>query len=479
LPLFHSLDLVHWRPIGHAMDRPEQARIDVDRLSGDNGACAATIRFHDGWFYISCTLVRTTPHHGNFIIKTPDPATPWSDPIWLPHVEGIDPALFFDQGRVCISASRHRPREGIDWPCELTLQELHPQTFAPLDEPVVLTRGVVQNATAAEAPRLLRKDGHVYLLIAEGGTAQNHAVAVLRARDVRGPYEVAPHNPVLTHRHLGSQAPIVAVGHADWVQTQHGDWWMLALAQRPLRGNGVGYHDLLGRETFLLPMAWENGWPLCCPGSSQVPVEAPAPNLPQQPAVPPSATGFAASLGPEWTWLRTPRETWWHLQNGRLALRPLAATPGDTGPVAMLLRRHQHHHAEVQVQLNFAPDAGQQAGVVLFYNDHNHVQCVLDEAGLSLRRAVQGRHAPVAQAPMTDRSIQLRAQLRGLQAEFAWRVAGEWHQLGHCDIGHLCAAKSGGFVGMHIGLHAAGLGAGDAVFSGFSYRALGSAVDTV
>jgi xylan 1,4-beta-xylosidase len=470
LPLFHSRDLVRWRPIGYALDRAEQARVDVDLPTGDNGAYAATIRFHDGWFYISGTLVRTTPRSGNFIVKTPDPAGAWSDPVWLPHVEGIDPALFFDAGRVFISASRHRPREGVDWACEVTLQELHPDTFAPLDEAIVLTRGVVQNATAAEAPRLLRKDGYVYLMIAEGGTAQNHAVTVLRARDVRGPYEVAPHNPILTHRHLGHGAPVVAVGHADWVQTQQGDWWMVALAQRPLRGDGPGYHDLLGRETFLLPMTWEDNWPICCPGSGQVPVEAPAPNLPPTPASPPSSAGFGHTLGPEWTWLRTPHEVWWRLQNGMLRMRPLAAQLGDTEPVAMLLRRHQHHHAEVQVQLNFEPDVGQQAGLVLFYNDHNHVQCVRDGAGLSLLRGVNKRIERIAQVPLADSSIQLRVQMRGLQAEFAWRAANGWRPLGHCPIGHLCAAKSGGFVGMHIGVYAAGFGGSEAVFSGFSYQ---------
>jgi beta-xylosidase len=233
LPLFHSRDLVHWRPIGHALSRPEQVRLDVDLPSGDNGA------------YVS-------------------------------------------------------------------LQEIDAHSFAPLSAPTVLTRGVVQDATAAEAPRLLRHGAYIYLLIAEGGTAQHHAVTVLRAKDVQGPYEVAPHNPILTHRHLGPNAAVQAVGHADWVHTPHGDWWMLALATRPLRDDAGGVHDLLGRETFLLPMAWHNDWPLCCPGQGQLPLTAQAPALPTHVEVDDVAPAFAEPLGLRWRWLRTPRQVWWH-----------------------------------------------------------------------------------------------------------------------------------------------------------------------
>ena len=39
-------------------------------------------------------------------------------------------------------------------------------------------------------------------------------------------------------------------GHADFVETQHGEWWAVFLATRP-------YQDYLyniGRETFMLPV---------------------------------------------------------------------------------------------------------------------------------------------------------------------------------------------------------------------------------
>ncbi|WP_223121544.1 family 43 glycosylhydrolase, partial [Pseudomonas viridiflava] len=33
---------------------------------------------------------------GNFIAGASNPAGPWSQLIWLPGIDGIDPSLFFD-----------------------------------------------------------------------------------------------------------------------------------------------------------------------------------------------------------------------------------------------------------------------------------------------------------------------------------------------------------------------------------------------
>ena len=84
--------------------------------------------------------------------------------------------------------------------------------------------------------------------------------------------------PILTHRHLGLDYPIVGTGHADMVETQSGEWWMVLLAMRPYGG----YFYNLGRETFLAPIRWEDGWPVVSPGTGRVELSYPAPDLPEQ-----------------------------------------------------------------------------------------------------------------------------------------------------------------------------------------------------
>ena len=111
LPIFHSRDLVHWRQLGHVLDRPSQLPLDGVYASG--GLYAPTIRYDRGTFYVINTLVGGTSKKGNFIVTATNPAGPWSEPYWLENAPGIDPSLFFDDdGRawyVGNRAGRQRP----------------------------------------------------------------------------------------------------------------------------------------------------------------------------------------------------------------------------------------------------------------------------------------------------------------------------------------------------------------------------------
>ena len=104
LPIFHSRDLVHWRQIGHAIDRAGQ--VDLSEVPSSGGLFAATLRHHDGVFYLVNTLVHAGDGvpGGNYLLTPANPAGLWSDPVWLDDADGIDPSLFFDDdGRAWLS----------------------------------------------------------------------------------------------------------------------------------------------------------------------------------------------------------------------------------------------------------------------------------------------------------------------------------------------------------------------------------------
>ena len=73
-------------------------------------------------------------------------------------------------------------------------------------------------------------------------------------------------NPILTQRDLdpARPQPVFATGHADMVELDDGTWWAVFLATRPYAANLYN----TGRETFLLPVTWADGWPtiLACGG---------------------------------------------------------------------------------------------------------------------------------------------------------------------------------------------------------------------
>lgn len=100
LPVFRSRDLVHWEQIGNAISRPKQ--LDYKNCESSEGLWAATIRYHNGRFYIAGMLdVQGRTHRYNFILTAEDPAGPWSDAVIIEEADGIDPSLYFDEnGRI-------------------------------------------------------------------------------------------------------------------------------------------------------------------------------------------------------------------------------------------------------------------------------------------------------------------------------------------------------------------------------------------
>ncbi|GAB2807312.1 glycoside hydrolase family 43 protein [Lentzea nigeriaca] len=475
LPLYHSRDLVHWRPAGHVLDRPSQLPLQGVKASG--GLYAPTIRHHDGVFYVVCTLVGGTGQTGNFVVTATDPEGSWSEPHWLPDAAGFDPSLFFDDdGRAWWTATR----EVRDGRTEVYLREFDVESLSLVGEEHVLFHGAMHDAVWAEAPHLYKVDGKYVLLCAEGGTDFEHSVVVAFADEVTGPYRGSRLNPVLTHRHLGRAHPIAATGHADLVRTQNGQWYAVLLAVRPYGG----YYYNLGRETFLVPVSWENGGPVFSPGTGRVEATYPVPDLLVHPWSEPSPTDDfdAPDLGPAWMFLRTPEEKFWSLTERpghlRLRLRPEAIT-GLVTPSAVV-RRQQHQNFHASCVLEFEPDGpAEAAGLVLLQNNDNHIRLLLGaDRQVTLVRRIRGREEVLATAQVEEGTVRLgfEAVGQGHQALIA-SGSGEWQLLGQAFDGRVLSTPvAGGFTGVHIGLYATSDGEPShswADFDSFTYRALG------
>lgn len=268
VPVFHSKDLIHWELIGHCLTRRSQ--VELGEAEAGGGIYAPTLRYHDGTFYM---IVTNVTHGGNFIVTAADPAGPWSDPVWV-NQDGIDPTLFWD-GETCYYVGTSQG--------SIVLFEINPTAGEHLSDTKPIWRGT--GGRWPEGPHIYKKDGWYYLLIAEGGTELAHCVTIGRSRHIEGPYEGCPDNPLLTHCSLAGQDSVIqGLGHSDIVQAADGSWWAVCLGFRWPAGS----HHLLGRETFLVPVTWEQGqWPVYngrrplsvdmqCATLKQVPVDVPS-----------------------------------------------------------------------------------------------------------------------------------------------------------------------------------------------------------
>ncbi len=464
LPVLHSRDLVHWRQIGHVLDRPSQ--LDLDGIKPSGGLYAPTIRYHDGTFYVINTHVRENEVHRNFIVTAADPAGPWSEPFWL-DAPGIDPSLFFDDGGRAWYCGNRVPDDGEQFRGhrEIWLQELDLGEMQLTGPAFSLWQGALNRAIHAEAPHIYKIDGLYYLLISEGGTAHDHAVTIARSESITGPYESNPRNPILTHRHLGYDFPISNTGHADLVETQNGEWWMVCLASRPYGG----YYYNLGRETWLVPVTWEDGWPLACPGIGHIPFEHPAPDLPEQRWPAPSACDHfeGGTLGFQWNFIRTPREDFWSLSANpghlRLRLRPERII-GRANP-SFVGRRQQHIDFSASLALTFTPRSPSEiAGIVALQNPNFHYRLVLtlNDAQVPILRLVKredGNEEVIKELPVDAGKLYLRVEAHGQDYRFYYAARlDDWQLIAAVDGRILSTPVAGGFVGAVIGMYASSKG---------------------
>ena len=465
VPIFHSKDLVNWQQIGHVLNRPSQLNLDSIRASG--GIFAPTIRYHEGTFYMITTLVGTK-QGGNFFVTAKNPEGPWSEPQWLPkEAIGIDPSLFFDDdGKVYYTGNKKPINQGqVTSYRQIWLQEvdLKNRTFMD-DRTIILEEGALHDANNAEGAHIYKKDGYYYLLIAEGGTSENHAVTIFRSKNIKGPYEGNKKNPILTHRNLGLNYPITSTGHADLVNTQNGDWWMVLLGVRPYGG----LHYNLGRETFLTPVSWENGWPVVNAGVGKVLLEDLKPKLPA--FIVNKENTFddfnADTLQYYWNFLRTPRSNFWSLKDkkGYLSLDLRPQTLVDLENPSFLGRRQQDTSFYTETKMNFDPKSNNEtAGLVVMMNNNFHfrLEKVLEDnkTYLKLTKRHAGIEEIIAKKPVDKGEIILGIKAIGQNYSFYYKQQDKIIFLTeNIDGRTLSRTNTGGFTGTYVGLYASSNG---------------------
>lgn len=365
LPLYHSRDLVNWRQLGNVIDRPSQ--LDFAGISPSAGLFSPVLRQHGGTYYLTFTVLRYLPQQRitNYLVTAQSPAGPWSDPIVITDDSfwRIDTSLFFDDdGRCYFTANRKLDNRRM-----IVLQEIDVNTGKLIGERYDIGSGARPDSRAAEGAHIYKRDGYYYLLMAEGGTGRGHAVTISRSRKITGPYEQCPSNPILTHRDLPeTQQSIWAVGHGELVSTPQGEWWMAVLGRRG--------RDVLGRETYLVPMRWKRDeWPVVASETGRVPLLAQKPKLPSAPwpVLEPRNEFNKPTLGPEWIFIRPAAEAFWSLSERqgwlRLGLKPetIVTTVGKGTP-AFVGQRLPFHRGEVTTRLQFSPASDAEfAGLLL------------------------------------------------------------------------------------------------------------------
>jgi alpha-N-arabinofuranosidase len=479
LPVFHSNDLVNWQQIGYALNSPEQLNLDGAGVS--RGLFAPSISYHKGVFYIVCTLV---DKGGNFVITSTDPKGPWSNPVWLPQIDGIDPSIFFDENDQSYIVYNSIP------PDNKTIYEGHrtirmnafdsKQLKVTNDNKIIVNGGtdISKKPVWIEAPHLFKKDDWYYLICAEGGTGYNHSEVVFRSKTVDGPFIPFEKNPILTQRHLdpNRKNPVTTTGHAEFVETKEGNWFAVFLACRPYEDDFYN----TGRETFMAPVEWKDGWPIINPGFKEVQYSYPI-NATVNPSIEKFNGNFLfnddfsnSALNNRYSFLRTVREKWYSVNNGKLALQLRAQTCSGNENPSFVGFRQPHLKGYAATAMSFAAEtSNEKAGLLIFQSEHYYYFLCQskDENGKPVMQLLKGpgnknnskKPEIIASVPIKlkkKKDLFLKIEANGNTYSFFYTSKkGNWQLLkSNVDGKFLSTKVAGGFVGSFYALYATSSG---------------------
>ncbi|MEF3080412.1 glycoside hydrolase family 43 protein [Winogradskyella poriferorum] len=240
LPIMKSKDLVNWEIAGYAYDR----LVENDIMNLENGqeaygkgSWASSLRYHNDTFYVSTFSATSGKTH---VYKTKNIETgPWESHSFEPVLH--DNSLFFDDdGKVYMLYGGGT----------IKLVELLPDASAI--KPNGIEKVIIDNVNLVfgkdevgglpgEGCQIHKINGKYYLFnIASPKSHWARTVIVHRADKITGPYEG---RVVLQDQHIAQ---------GGLIDTPDGNWYAMLFGDR----------GSVGRIPYLVPVKWENDWPV-------------------------------------------------------------------------------------------------------------------------------------------------------------------------------------------------------------------------
>lgn len=374
--------------------------------------------------------------------------------VYYVSVLGVDASILHDEnGKKYIVSLEWETREGYEKPGSICMVEYSPEKKEIVGYPKRIWRGGTDRG-CIEAPHLTRHGEYYYIMCAEGGTGYNHCVTMGRAKNVWGPYEKDPKNPIVTSspgesnerhdsdhlkpKYFNQDSVLQKSGHGSYVETPEGEVYLLHLCARPFVPE---LRCTLGRETAIQKMMWtQDGWLRMADGSNMAKIQVPQSSLPEvpMPQVPDFDDFDSEELG---IWYYAPRIM-------PSSFVDVKARPGyvrirgqesrtSLNEVSILARKLTSVHVRITTKMDFKPEIHQHsAGLILYYDNMNYINLrkyyseTLGQSALSVIYLENGEKTEFlnTRIPVEEREIYLRLYIDGRKSWFEWSYDGEVFQ---------------------------------------------------
>jgi xylan 1,4-beta-xylosidase len=393
--LMHSKDLVNWELAGYCaakLDLGPAYRLEDGRGIYGRGIWAPCIRYHNGMFYVFSNVNGA----GLQVFRSKSIYGPWEHN-QLPGRHDLS-VLFDDDGKIYIISGGGSP-----YPIEELAPDL--KSFVP---------GVRHRLTVppdgprmGEGHHLYRIKGKYYDVSAIPGGPVNQMVA--RAESIDGPWTVTT---MVESESLGVPSVVPTRANARdrglWLHqggmcdTPSGQWWSIIMQD----------HGSAGRMVSLVPITWENGFPLIgLPGNlRKAPNTWIKPNTGHtqdpKPAFIHDDNFDSGRLNPLWQWNHVPDDSKWSLAEkpGVLRLHSLPASDYYTARNS-ICQRPPGPESTMTVELDTSGlTDGDTAGLALLSSPYAWIGVAKNAAGTKLQMVNTtgsrgGRRDALAAAP--------------------------------------------------------------------------------
>lgn len=460
IPIYHSKDMKHWELYTHVLT--DDSNPDLKKLPSAKGIWAPCLTYceEEDLFYVIYGVMNSMNARyfdvDNFVITAKNIEGPWSEPVYL-HSSGFDASILHDDdGRKYIVSLDWETREGYEKPGVIAISEYDPVKKEIIGYPKRIWKGGTDRG-CIEAPHLTKRNGYYYIMCAEGGTGYNHCVTMGRSRNVWGPYEGDPKNPIVTSnpvvsnerhdpdhlkpKYFNPDTMLQKAGHGSYVETSLGEVYLVHLCARPFRPE---LRCTLGRETAIQKMKWtEDGWLRMADSSniakeyceeSQLP-DVLAKEIPDFDDFDDDTLGnfyYAPRVMPQSFADVTARKGYVRLrgQESRTSLNK----------VSILARKLTSVYATITTKMEFVPEVHQHsAGLILYYDNMNYINLrkyyseTLGQSAISIIALENGEKTEFVNTRIgvEDVPIYFRLEIEGKHSQFYWSYNGkEYNKIG-------------------------------------------------
>jgi len=454
IPVYHSKDLKNWELLTHVLTN--DTAVDLKKLPSAKGIWAPCLTYceKEDLFYVVYGVMNSMNARyfdvDNFVITSKNIEGPWSEPVYI-HSSGFDASILHDDdGRKYIVSLEWETREGYEKPGAICMVEYCPEKKEIIGYPKRIWSGGT-NRGCIEAPHLIKRGEYYYIMCAEGGTGYGHSVTMGRSKNVWGPYEGDPTNPIVTSipgdfyerhdpdhlkpKYYNPESILQKSGHGSYVETQLGEVYLVHLTARPFVPE---LRCTLGRETAIQKMIWtDDGWLRMADGSNLAKEFIEESKLPEYklPQIPSFDDFDSGELGIQYYSPRIMPTSFADVKSrpGYVRIRGQESRC-SLNKVSILARKLTSVYATITTKMEFKPEVHQHsAGLIMYYDNMNYIYLrkyysdTLNSSAISIIHLENGEKIEFinTRVKVDDSPIYFRLKINGRSSYFEWSYNGE------------------------------------------------------